>query len=148
MNEERADKRKGRSQTLTSGATITNPATMFDPAPLGFSQIAVVPSNARTVFIAGQTGGAEKGAFADQCRAAFASIDTAMQSVGGTILDVVKLVVYIVDHDEAKHEALIAEVHHAFGDRLAPTCTIVPLTQSGTDPNQLIEIEAMGVSKT
>ena len=138
----------GRTDALSSGATISNPATMFDPAPLAFSQVATVPAGARIVYVAGQVGGAkggrEKGSFKSQVRTAFENIDLAMQAAGGSIADVVKLVVYIVRHDEGKHAVLIEEVRRAFGNRLAPTCTIVPLAQSGTDPNQLIEIEATG----
>jgi len=127
------------------GFVIFNPDTMFDPAPLGFSQVASVSASARTVYVAGQGGGAPKGHFADQCRVAFENIDTALRAAGGGIADVVKLTVYIVDHDEDKHKALIAAVHDAFGTRLAPTCTIVPLHQLGTSLEQLLEIEAVGV---
>jgi len=127
------------------GFAILNPDTMFDPTSLGFSQVAIVSAAARTVYVAGQGGGACKGDFADQCRVAFESVDTAMRAAGGGIADVVKLTVYIVDHDEVKHRALIAAVHDAFGNRLAPSCTIVPLQQSGTSPKQLVEIEAVGV---
>lgn len=128
-----------------SGLVILNPETMFDPEPLGFSQVAIAPPGASTVYIAGQTGGADKGLFAEQCRVAFGSIDTAMQAAGGSIANIAKLTVYIVDHDKTKHDALISEVRRAFGSRLAPTCTIVPLTSSGIVPNQLVEIEAVGV---
>lgn len=131
--------------TRPSGLTILNPGTMFDPAPMGFSQVAVVPPGARTVYVAGQTGGARKGSFADQNRVAFESVDTAMRAVGGTIADVARLTVYVVHHDEAKHAHLVAAVAAAFPGRLAPTCTIVPLTQSGTSPDQLVEIEAIGI---
>lgn len=128
-----------------SGLVILNPTTMFDPTALGYSQVAIAPAGARTVYVAGQTGGARKGTFADQCRAAFESIDTAMHAAGGSIADVAKLTIYIVLHDEAKKGTLVAEVRRAFGGKKAPTCTIVPLTQSGLSPNQLVEIEAVGV---
>ncbi len=138
------DRRDARAER-PSGLVILNPASMFDPAPLGFSQLAIVPAGGRIVYVAGQTGGAQKGSFQEQCRVAFESIDTAMRAAGGTIADVARLTVYIVGHDQARHDALIAEVRRAFGERLAPTCTIVPLAQSGTSPDQLVEIEATGV---
>lgn len=118
---------------------------MHDPAALAYSQIVIVPAGARTVIIAGQVGGAKKGPFAEQVDQAFAAIDRAMRAAGGGIADAAKLTVYIVDYDEAKHEVLKLAVKALFGDRLAPTCTIVPLTQCGTDPAQLVEIEATGV---
>jgi hypothetical protein len=36
-------------------------------------------------------------------------------------------------------------VKAVFDPGLAPTCTIVPSTQSGTSADQLVEIEAVGV---
>ena len=132
--------------TRPSGLTILNPGTMNDPAALAYSNVAIVPAGARTVFVAGQVGsGSPKGTYAEQVDQAFDSIRLAMEAAGGSMADVAKLVVYIVDHDAAKHDVLKRAVKAAFGDRLAPTCTIVPLTQSGTSPDQLVEIEATGV---
>jgi len=129
----------------TRGFVIFNPGTLFDTAPLGFSQVASVSASARTVYVADQGGGGPKGHFADQRRVAFENIDTTMRAAGGGIADVVKLTVYIVDHDEDKYKALIAAVHDALGTRLAPTCTIVPFHQLGTSLEQLLEIEAVGI---
>ena len=131
--------------TMPTGLVVANPASMHDPSAMGYSQIAVVPAGARLVLVAGQTGGPEKGPFADQVRVALRGVEAAMRAAGGAMSGVARLTVYIVDHDEAKHRALIAAVGDAFGGRLAPACTIVPLAQSGTDPRQLVEIEATGV---
>ncbi len=136
---------EGRREVMPTGLVIENPSTMHDPAPMAYSQIAIAPAGVRTVFVAGQTGGPRKGSFAEQVDAAFSAIATAMRAADGDIADVAKLTVYIVDHDRAKHDALKAVVKAVFGDRLAPTCTIVPLTQCGTDPDQLVEIEAVGI---
>lgn len=105
-----SDKREGRREVMPSGLVIENPSTMHDPAPMAYSQIAIAPAGARTVFVAGQTGGPRKGTFAEQVDAAFAAIATAMRAAGGDIADVAKLTVYIVDHDRAKHDALKAVV--------------------------------------
>ena len=132
--------------TQPSGMTILNPDTMGDPSRFAFSHVAVVPAGARTVLVAGQVGtGSPKGTFAEQVGQIFTSIGLAMEAAGGEICDVAKLVVYIVDHDAEKHEVLKATVNAAFGDRLAPTCTIVPLARSGLSSDQLVEIEATGV---
>lgn len=129
-----------------SGLTILNPDTMNDPSSFAYSHVAVVPAGARTVLIAGQVGsGSPKGTFAEQVDQIFANIGLAMEAAGGEIADVAKLVVYIVDHDAEKHAVLKTAVRTAFGDRLAPTCTIVPLTQSGLSSDQLVEIEATGI---
>ena len=132
--------------TRPSGLTILNPDTMNDPASLAYSHVAIVPAGARTILVAGQVGnGSPKGSFAEQVGQTFESIGLAMEAAGGEIADVAKLVVYIVDHDAEKHEVLKAAVKTAFGNRLAPTCTIVPLAQSGLSSDQLVEIEATGV---
>lgn len=135
----------GRS-TRPSGLTILNPDTMYDPAANAYSHVAIVPAGARTVYVAGQVGdGSPKGTFAEQMDQVIANIGTTMDAAGGEMADVAKLTVYIVDHDAEKHAVLKAAVTAAFGDRLAPTCTIVPLSLSGTSPDQLVEIEAVGI---
>ena len=128
-----------------SGLLVRNPDDLFDPAPLGYSHLAVAPSGARLVWIAGQAGGPDKGSFADQTRVALANVGAAMRAAGGDIGGVAKLTVYIVDHDDAKHGTLIRAVDEAFGERLAPACTIVPLQRLGTSPDMLVEIEAFGI---
>ncbi|MEM9798387.1 MAG: RidA family protein [Pseudomonadota bacterium] len=125
--------------------TIRNPDGMFDPAPLAFSQLAILPPQAPVIMVAGQAGGSPKGPFAAQVRAALDGIRSAMEAAGGDMNGVARLTVYIVDHDETRHAALIDAVNAAFPERLVPTCTIVPLSQLGTDPDMLVEIEAMGV---
>ncbi|MEX3014038.1 RidA family protein [Gymnodinialimonas hymeniacidonis] len=128
-----------------TGLVIHNPSDMFDPAPLAFSHLAVAPPGAQAVWVAGQSGGADKGDFADQTRVALSSIATAMQAAGGDINGVAKITVYIVDHNREKHRVLIKAVKAVFKNRLAPACTIVPLQQLGTDPKMLVEIEAFGI---
>lgn len=128
-----------------TGLLIRNPDTMSDPAPLAYSHLAIAPPGAQAVWVAGQAGGADKGSFEDQVRIALENIDTAMRAAGGNIGGVAKITAYIVDHSKEKHQVLIDAVHKAFGERLAPACTIVPLTQLGTDPKMLVEIEAFGI---
>ena len=128
----------------TAAFRVVNPDTMHEPSSLGYSQVAIVEPGARTVYVAGQAGGPDKGDFADQVRTAFDGVDAAMREAGGSVRDVVRLTVYIVDHDETKHRMLIEEVERVFEKRLAPTCTIVPLSQLGTEENMLVEIEAIG----
>ena len=134
------------SRDAATGPEIHNPETMFDPERLAFSQLAIVPSGARTIFIAGQGGGGSpKGDFTKQVETALLSIGMAMTAAGGTINGLAKLTIYVVNHDKAKHAIIIKQVRAAFAARLTPTCTIVPLTQLGTDPDMLVEIEASGV---
>lgn len=130
-----------------TGISIANPAGLHDPAEMAYSHLAIVPPGASLVFVAGQTGGADKGSYRDQVRVALAAIRTAMEAAGATMADVAKLTVYSVDHDTDRHADLAAEVKAAFDPNLAPTCTIVPSAQSGTSADQLVEIEAVGVTR-
>jgi enamine deaminase RidA (YjgF/YER057c/UK114 family) len=133
------------TSTGPSGLVIANPKGLHDPAPMAYSHLAIVPAGGRLVFVAGQTGGRDKGSYRDQVRVALGAIRTAMEAAGGTMADVAKLTVYSVGHDEARHDDLATEVKAVFDPGLAPTCTIVPSTQSGTSADQLVEIEAVGV---
>ncbi len=133
------------SRDPKTGLLIRNPEGLHDPEPLGYSHLAIFPTQGRLVSVAGQGGGPNKGDFADQTQIAFENIDKAMKAAGGDIGGVGKITAYIVDHSEEKHAVLIDAVKSAFGDRLTPTCTIVPLTRLGTDRNMLVEIEAWGV---
>lgn len=134
------------SGDVATGLEISNPEGMFVPEPFAFSQLAIVPSGARMIFIAGQGGGGSpKGDFTKQVKNALRSIGIAMKSAGGAMGGVAKLTNYVVNHDKAKHAIIIEQVRAAFAPRLTPTCTIVPLTQLGTDPDMLVEIEATGV---
>lgn len=128
-----------------TGLIIRNPDDMFDPAPLAFSHLAILPKTGQLVCVAGQGGGSPKGTFKEQTAQALDSLDTAMKAAGGDMKGIAKITVYIVDHNEKKHRILIEAVNRVFAPRLPPTCTIVPLTQLGTDPDMLIEIEALGV---
>jgi enamine deaminase RidA (YjgF/YER057c/UK114 family) len=133
------------TSTGSSGLTIANPKGLYDPAPMAYSHLAIVPAGGRLVFVAGQAGGPNKGSYRDQVGVALGAIRTAMAAAGGTMADVAKLTVYSVGHDEVRHADLAAEVRASFDPGLAPTCTIVPSTQSGTSADQLVEIEAVGV---
>lgn len=125
--------------------TISNPEGMFNPSPWAFSHLATVAPGSQLVFVAGQGGLGGPGTdFATQCRHSIASVDQVMQAAGGSILDVVKFTVWIVDFDKARHQVLIDELHDRFGDRLTPTCSLIPLQRLAAE-GSLIEIEAVAV---
>ncbi|MCQ8186645.1 RidA family protein [Parvularcula maris] len=134
-----------KSVDENTGLVIENPEGMFDPSPLAYSHLAIAPAGARTIFLAGQGGGKHKGSYQDQVRVALASLGQAMRTAGGDMSGIAKLTIYSVDHSDDRHRAIIEEVKAAFGDRLAPACTIVPLSQLGTDPQMLVEIDGIGV---
>lgn len=123
---------------------LDNPNKLYDPSANAYSHIAVVPGDARLVFIAGQVGDTPKGDFGTQVQQSLANVQTAMEAAGGSLTDIAKLTVLIVDHDKDKHRSLVAEVERAFGTGLKPTCTIIPVPHMAYE-GQSVEIEAVGV---
>ena len=130
--------------------TITriNPPTLWDSAPVGFSQI-VVADGRRTVYCAGQVAwDTERQIGSDdlggQARLALANVERALVAAGGTLRDVVSLRVYIVgDHIRQAtplREALLA----AFGDDARPTMTWIGVAALAS-PDFIVEIEAVAV---
>ena len=83
-----------------------NPATLFPSLPVGFSQI-VTARGGKTVYISGQTawdagkrivGGNDLG---EQTHQALRNIQTAAETAGGTMADVVSLRIYVVNYKRA-----------------------------------------------
>jgi enamine deaminase RidA (YjgF/YER057c/UK114 family) len=134
------------AKTQESAVTLSNPAGLYDPAPNGYSHVALAAAGARLVHIAGQGGGNEAGElsadFRSQMRQAFRNLVTALAAAGATPNDVAKLTVLIVDHSEEKLHIFGAELAHAFGDGMKPTCTLIPVPRLALD-GMLFEIEAI-----
>ncbi len=124
---------------------IVNPETMFDPTPHGYSVAVVAPANARLAFISGQGGQDARGgpdpAFAAQVRQAYANLAAAIQALGARPQDVVKLTLFVVDHDMGKLGALTAAVTELFGATL-PAQTLVPVPKLAID-GMVFEVEAI-----
>jgi len=126
--------------------TLTNPATLHDPAPFGYSHAASAPGE--LVFIAGQyasdaTGAPIPGDFAAQVELALANLRLALEGVGLGLAHVVRLGSYVVDHDLAKLEVLGKALHAAFGERL-PAQTLSGVASLAL-PGMLFEIDAVAV---
>lgn len=128
--------------------TRINPPTLWDSAPVGFSQV-VIAEGRRTVYCAGQVawdaerqiGSADLG---EQARLALANVERAVAAAGGTLRDVVALRVYIVG-DHIRHatplrEALLA----AFDDDARPAMTWIGVAALA-NPDFVVEIEATAV---
>ena len=124
---------------------IVNPAHLHDPRPNGYSTAVVTPATGRLAFISGQGGQDRTGAlspdFAEQVAQAYANLGAVITALGGRPDQVVKLTVYVVDHDMAKLGALTEQVMRMFGDRL-PAQTLVPVPKLAIDP-MLFEVEAV-----
>ncbi|MFD9860131.1 RidA family protein [Streptomyces alboflavus] len=126
--------------------TITNPATLHDPTPFGYSHAVSAPGE--LVFIAGQyasdsTGAPVPGDFATQVELALDRLQSALEGVGLGYEHVVRLGSFIVDHDMEKLEALGKVLHARFGDRL-PAQTLSGVAALAL-PGMLFEIDAIAV---
>ena len=126
--------------------TLTNPPGLYDPAPNGYSHLAVLKPGARLAFIAGQGGENERGElpadFRAQVRQALHNLRTALKAAGADTRDVLKLTVLIVDHNEQRLHVFGEELARAFGPGPKPTCTLIPVPRLALD-GMLFEVEAV-----
>ncbi len=127
--------------------SIVNPPGLYDPAPNGYSHAIVVDGRAHTAWIAGQGGEYADGSlpadFEAQVRQAYKNLATALEAVGASPRQVVKLTTYVVDHDEAKLAIMTEALRHRFGDFL-PAQTLVPVPRLALDGMQF-EVDAVAV---
>ncbi|WP_217476281.1 RidA family protein [Stutzerimonas stutzeri] len=126
--------------------TLLNPPGLYDPAPNGYSHIAMVPAGTRLAFIAGQGGETADGRlssdFREQVRQAMANLLIAIEAAGGQTSQVAKLTVLIVDHSEQRLGILGEELARAFGAQMKPVCTLIPVPRLALD-GMLFEIDAV-----
>ncbi|MET9868925.1 RidA family protein, partial [Streptomyces sp. NPDC006386] len=126
--------------------TITNPATLHDPTPFGYSHAVSAPGE--TVYIGGQyasdaTGTPVPGDFAAQVELAFDRLRSALEGVGLGYEHVVRLGTFIVDHDLDKLQTLGKALHARFGDRL-PAQTLSGVAALAL-PGMLFEVDAIAL---
>jgi len=127
--------------------SLHNPAGLYDPAPNGYSHLAVLAQGARLVLPAGQGGEDAKGKlpadFRLQVRQAFANLLTALAAAGAGPRDIARLTVLVVDHTEEKLHIFGEEQDRALGaDTVKPACTLIPVPRLALD-GMLFEIEAV-----
>lgn len=125
---------------------LDNPPGLYDPAPNGYSHVAVVKSGAKWLWIAGQGGETQDGIlstdFRTQVRQALSNLKTALASAGAGTDDVLKLTVLVVAHTEERLHVFGAELEAAFGPRHKPACTLIPVPRLALD-GMLFEVEAV-----
>ncbi|WAZ22291.1 RidA family protein [Streptomyces cinnabarinus] len=129
--------------------TITNPATLHDPAPFGYSHAVSAPGE--IVHIAGQyasdsAGSPVPGDFAAQVELAFDRLESALAGVGLGFEHVVRLGSFIVDHEPAKLQVLGRALGARFSDRL-PAQTLSGVAALAL-PGMLFEVDAVAVRPT
>jgi enamine deaminase RidA (YjgF/YER057c/UK114 family) len=136
-----------QDQSPANGATptILNPPHLHDPTPNGYSTAVVTPGAGRLAFISGQGGQDRTGGlspdFGEQVAQAYANLAAVLDALGARADQVVKLTVFVVDHDMSKLGALTENVTRMFGDAL-PVQTLVPVPKLAVDP-MLFEVEAI-----
>lgn len=122
---------------LNPAGLINNPA---------FTQVVAVEPTARIVYVGGQNGVTSDGQVAgttlgDQTRRALANVATAVAAAGGTLHDVVKWTVYVVDGQPLREG--LAAFADAWGRASAPPAITVVGVSSLANPAFLVEIDAI-----
>ena len=137
---------RAQASAPVAPVTLINPAGLYDPSPYGYSHVAALRGDCRTVYIAGQGGENERAElspdFRTQVRQALRNLQTALKAVGASSADVAKLTVLIVDHTEDKLRLFGSELKEAFGPGPKPACTLIPVPRLALDA-MLVEIEAV-----
>lgn len=132
--------------TPSNAFQLSNPEGLYDPSGNAYSHVAEVRADSRLLFIAGQGGEESNGrlspVFAEQARQALANLELALASKGASLAQVFKLTLLIVDHSEARLGQWVAEADRAWGTRMKPTCTLIPVPRLALD-GMLVEIEAV-----
>ncbi|WP_170560618.1 RidA family protein [Ruegeria atlantica] len=124
---------------------IVNPPHLYDPTPNGYSTAVISPAAGRLAFVSGQGGQDQTGnlspEFGNQVEQAYANLAVVLDALGALPRHVVKLTVFVVDHDMSKLGVLTENVVRMFGDVL-PAQTLVPVSKLAIDP-MLFEVEAV-----
>jgi enamine deaminase RidA (YjgF/YER057c/UK114 family) len=131
--------------------TLTNPT---DLPQVDLYRHVAVATGSRQVFLAGQVSWTADGTtvgvgdLAAQVEQSLLNVATALESVGGTLADVVKLTAYLVDWTPDKMPAYVEGVARAAA-RLGVPVPQAPLTGIGVaalaGPELLVEIDAVAV---
>jgi enamine deaminase RidA (YjgF/YER057c/UK114 family) len=127
-----------------------NPPTLSEPQ--GFMHVGIA-TGGRTVYLAGQVGvNAEgelvgPGDLAAQTEQAMLNVHAGLEAAGATFEDVAKLVIYVVDWDEPKMDALLTGVGRAaerLGSAPVVPSTLVPVPRLFQE-GYLIELDVTAV---
>ncbi|WP_152563326.1 RidA family protein [Ruegeria halocynthiae] len=136
-----------RDQNTSNGALpiIVNPPHLHDPTPNGYSTAVVSPAAGRFAFVSGQGGQDQNGnlspEFGNQVEQAYSNLAAVLDALGALPKQVVKLTVFVVDHDMSKLGVLTENVKRMFGGTL-PAQTLISVPKLAIDP-MLFEVEAV-----
>lgn len=121
----------------------SNPDTMSQPS--GYTQVVKVD---KTVYIAGQVSVAADGSIVGQgnpeaqVRQVWRNVEAAVQSVGGTLQNIVKTTTYVTSIDYAAAVRKVRDELHQASN--SPTSTLLVISALA-HPDFMVEIEAIAV---
>lgn len=126
---------------------VHNPDTLFNSLQYGFSQVAVA-AGSKIISVSGQVGwnqderivGAD---LARQTEKALQNLAVALETVGGTLDDVIALRIYIVAHVMDETSAIRTNLERFFGEN-PPTATWIGVPRLA-NKDFLVEVEALAV---
>ena len=126
-----------------------NPQTLFNSTQYGFSQIAIA-NPGKLVFISGQVAWDEnfkitgENNLETQTRKAIDNLKIAVESVGGTMENIMMLRIYIVDYQPENGSMINSILKENFGTDNPPASTWINVKGLAND-GFLVEIEAQAV---
>jgi enamine deaminase RidA (YjgF/YER057c/UK114 family) len=128
---------------------FSNPKTLFDPLPFGFSHVATTESVSKFIFLAGQGGeenndGKLSADFRVQVRYSINNLRIALASEGLDLNSIVKVTTLVVDHDREKHRILTEEFEKAWPEKNFPVNTLIPVARLAQEHMQ-VEIDAIAI---
>jgi len=129
-----------------------NPASLFDPAPYGFSHASSVSTPGEFVYISGQSGGLGKehtlsSSFREQTQVALKNIITVLDSYNLKPENIMKITILIVDHSPEKLKIWEEEISKVWKKKPFPASTLIPVSKLAIN-GMLIEIDATAFKAT
>ena len=124
---------------------LINPKGLYEP-PV-YTQLAV-GRGSRLVFVSGQVGYDAEGNLVsddvvEQAEQAFRNVRTAVEALGGSVLDIAKLTTFVVGHRPELAQPLLEARAAALGDH-KPASTFLGIEKL-IRPELLVEVEAVAV---
>src|ERR1051325_10879152 len=124
---------------------LINPEGLYEP-PV-YTQLAV-GRGSRVVFVSGQVGYDAEGNLVsddvvEQAEQAFRNVRTAVEALGGSVLDIAKLTTFVVGHRPELAQPLLEARAAALGDH-KPASTFLGIERL-IRPELLVEVEAVAV---
>ena len=134
-----------RHKETASGLRFVNPPGLYNPAPNGYSHLALFPKGWRIILPAGQGGETEDQVlsedFATLLKQAVRNTETVLAAAGAQISDVAKFTLYVVDHDKEKFRIIREEFERVWGER-KPAWTLAPVPALALE-GMLVEIDVI-----